>query len=204
MNKNIVGNKYGKLLVLEATEKRSSNRNIIWKCLCECGNIAFVTTNSLNSGHTKSCGCLLNYNTLSQAGKKGGSIGKHYLSKTNLYKVYNHMIYRCYNKKNISYKNYGGRGIKVCEEWKNDFMSFYNWAINNGYRADLTLDRIDVNGNYEPNNCRWATIKEQANNKRNNRFVEYKNEKYTISQLSDKMNVKYNTLYTKLKRTNKL
>ena len=83
-------------------------------------------------------------------------------------------------------------------------MSFYNWAINNGYRADLTLDRIDVNGNYEPNNCRWATIKEQANNKRNNRFVEYKNEKYTISQLSDKMNVKYNTLYTKLKRTNKL
>lgn len=205
-NKSIVGNKYGKLLVLEYTEKRNSNRNIIWKCLCECGNISYVATSALKSGHTKSCGCSLNYNTFSEAGKKGGAVGKHYLSRTKLYKTYNHMVDRCYNNKNISYKHYGARGIKVCDEWlnkENGLINFYNWANDNGYRDDLTIDRIDVNGDYGPGNCRWATIEQQANNKRNNCFIEYEGEKYTISQLSKKINIKYYSLYRQIKRLNK-
>jgi hypothetical protein len=92
------------------------------------------------------------------------------------------MKQRCYNENHSSYKRYGGRGITVCDEWKNDFVEFRNWAINNGYKDGLTLDRINNNGDYEPSNCRWATLLEQANNKSNNRYITYDGETKTYSE----------------------
>lgn len=186
--KDLTGMRFGKLTVLEYTNKRNLNRNILWRCLCDCGNEIYVATSCLNSGHTKSCGC--GKNNFVEMGKIGGKFGKHHLSRTRLYKCYNHMINRCHNSSNIQYKDYGGRGIKVCEEWKNDFISFYNWAMSNGYKDDLTIDRIDVNGNYEPSNCRWVTWKEQANNKTTNHYVEYNGYRYTLSQWSKILPIK--------------
>lgn len=119
-------------------------------------------------------------------------------SQIRLYRIWSGMIQRCINVNLLEYKNYGERGIKVCKEWRESFQSFKEWAINNGYNDNLTIDRIDVNGNYEPSNCRWFTWKEQANNKRTNRFVIYKNKKYTVSQLADKFNIPYDKLYSRL------
>lgn len=106
---------------------------------------------------------------------------------------------RCYNNNNKNYKNYGERGIKVCKEWKESFINFYKWAINNGYEENLTIDRIDVNGNYEPNNCRWLTIKQQQNNKRNNHILWYKNQKHNITKWASITGINRATIYSRLK-----
>ena len=108
------------------------------------------------------------------------------------------MKQRCYGKNVKSYKYYGARGITICDEWKNDFMSFYNWAMNNGYQDNLTIDRINVNGNYEPSNCRWCTVLEQSNNRRSNHVVIYKGVEMTVKQLSEVCNMKYHTLLGRL------
>ena len=196
--KDLTGMRFGKLTVLEYTNKRNLNRNILWRCLCDCGNEIYVATSCLNSGHTKSCGC--EKNNFVEMGKIGGKFGKHHLSRTRLYKCYNHMINRCHNSSNIQYKDYGGRGITVCEEWKNDFISFYNWAMSNGYKDDLTIDRIDVNGNYEPNNCRWVNKYLQANNKRNNVYITCNNETLTIVQWSNRLNINYWNIRRKIQK----
>lgn len=107
---------------------------------------------------------------------------------------------RCYNLKYKRYNDYGGRGIKICNEWLNDFKVFYDWAMQNGYKDNLTIDRIDVNGNYEPSNCRWANIKTQANNKRNNRIIEYKGEFHTMSEWANIYNINYKLLHSRLKK----
>ena len=110
------------------------------------------------------------------------------------------MKYRCYYQNHPSYKNYGGRGITVCQEWLDDFMNFYNWSMANGYSDELTIDRIDVNGNYEPNNCRWATRKEQQNNMRNNVFLEANGERHTISEWSEITGINRSTISNRLRR----
>ena len=107
---------------------------------------------------------------------------------------------RCYNSNSKNYKNYGLRNIKVCIEWKNNFINFYDWAINNGYKDNLTIDRIDVNGDYEPSNCRWATVKQQQNNKRNNHVLCYKNEKHNITEWGLILGIKRDTIYNRLRR----
>lgn len=123
---------------------------------------------------------------------------KHGKSNTRLYSIWRSMKSRCCSKNNTNYFKYGGRGIKTCDEWLNDFMTFYNWAMANGYKDDLTIDRIDVNGNYEPSNCRWATIKEQNNNTRRNHYVDYNGAKITISELSRILNINKSTLWHKI------
>lgn len=126
---------------------------------------------------------------------------KHGLSHTRLHRIWHSMYCRCYYPSTNQYKNYGGKGIKVCEEWKHieGFIKFYNWATNNGYSDELTLDRIDVNGNYEPSNCRWVTKEVQDNNRGNNRRITYKGETKTLAQWSREYNINIVTLSDRLK-----
>lgn len=114
----------------------------------------------------------------------------HGLSKTRLYTIWAGIKNRCYCSNNKNYRNYGGRGIEVCDEWKNNFVFFYNWSIKNGYKDNLTIDRIDVNGNYEPNNCRWTTMKEQAHNKRNTRKITIMGETKTVYEVEKEYKIK--------------
>lgn len=161
--KTFAGIRFGNLLVIEKLEKRQGS-NALWKCLCDCGKTTVVNQENLISGHTRSCGCQ------SSRMKIGERSSKHKKSNTRLYYVWRSMKTRCNNPKTDSFKYYGERGISVCEEWLN-FENFYNWSIQNGYDFDAptgecTIDRIDVNGNYEPSNCRWVSMKIQNQNKR--------------------------------------
>ena len=135
------------------------------------------------------------------SGVKGMVTGQHFYKhgeyKTRLHKIWSSMHERCEYEKHTHFADYGGRGIKICEEWK-EYVPFAKWARENGYSEELTIDRIDVNGNYEPSNCRWVTMKEQHNNKRNNRFVTYKGETYTLSQLAEKIGIGKTTLRERL------
>ena len=124
---------------------------------------------------------------------------RHGLSKTRLNRIWRRMRYRCFTETCDSFKDYGGRGITICNEW-NDFTIFYSWAINNGYRDDLSIDRIDVNGNYCPENCRWTTQSEQMNNRRNNHFITYQGKTKTISQWAKDSNMTWHSLYKRLYR----
>lgn len=125
---------------------------------------------------------------------------RHGKSSTRLYRTWTRMKTRCYNKKFQHYKSYGGRGIKVCDEWLHDFMAFYNWAVSHGYNDNLTIDRIDVNGDYEPNNCRWLTNEEQQNNKRNNIHLTYKGKTQTISQWANELGIKRDLIWSRYQR----
>ena len=152
----LTGLRFGKLVVLERTEKRIHGK-VVWRCRCDCGKESEVLSTRLISGHTKSCGCYNSEHTVAQNTTHGKS-------KTRLYRIWDSMKTRCFNAKSRAYSYYGGKGITVCPEWKNDFSRFYSWAVTHGYRDDLTIDRINPSGNYCPQNCRWATWHEQRIN----------------------------------------
>lgn len=157
-----VGEKYGRLKIVRIDHKEGNTVYVL--CDCDCGKKKVIALKSIVSGATVSCGC---YNK-EQARKSKNII--HGMSRTRLYKIWCKMKSRCYDKNDIKkYSYYGGRGITVCEEWKNNFVNFQKWAEKNGYCDNLSIDRIDVNGNYEPSNCRWITMAEQQSNKRNNK-----------------------------------
>lgn len=158
---DLTGQKFGRLTVVEFY--RSNQRCPVWRCRCDCGNEAYVSTEHLRSGTTKSCGCLHSKVLLERNYKHGGS-------KERLYGVWQNMISRCYKPNNSHFSRYGGRGIKICDEWRNDYAAFRKWAMANGYDPDApfgecTIDRINNDAGYSPDNCRWTTLAEQMKNK---------------------------------------
>ena len=170
---NLTNQKFDRLTVLRCAGHQG--KKVLWECQCECGKITYNCTNALTSGKSKSCGCLrterlIKYST------------KHNQRHTRIYELWKAMKNRCYNSNISCYKNYGGRGIKVCDEWKNDFQAFYNWSMDNGYNESLSIDRIDNNGNYEPSNCRWTDRTTQANNTRTNHYITFNGETKTLTQ----------------------
>ena len=156
--KKLYGQKFGRLTAIEPAGYTKSKR-IAWQCRCDCGKEIVVPSDKLISGRTKSCGCFLHDVLVS---RNKASVKPR---NPRLYRIYYGMMSRCFNKKYDAYKHYGARGITVCDEWAGHFYVFEKWALDNGYDDSLTLDRINNDGNYEPSNCRWTTMKVQSNNR---------------------------------------
>lgn len=201
--KDLTGMRFGRLTVLyrnnSLTKKYKNGYGYYWHCLCDCGTEKDVSDNKLKNGKTKSCGCLKREKTIERNKRHG-------LRRTRLYNVYYTMRARCLNPNNHEYENYGGRGIKICDEWlvENGIKNFYEWANQNGYVEDAktgscTIDRIDVDGDYCPENCRWVTQKVQANNTRTNVMIEHKGETHSISEWADILRIDYIRFHRALK-----
>lgn len=183
---NLTGKRFGRWIVI--SKSKSENGKLYWLCKCDCGTTSIVDGDTLRRGTSTGC-------------KKCRHIwSKHYLSGNPLYYVWNGIKQRCSNLNASEYENYGGRGISICDEWKNDFKSFYDWAILNGYQRGLSIDRINANGNYEPSNCRWTTMKVQQSNKRTNTIILFSGKSKTLQQWAEYLGVKPNTLCGRIKR----
>lgn len=188
---DLTGKRFGYYTVLEKCE-RKTNEHPYWLCKCDCGTIKKVEHYNLIKGKTRSCGCF-------QKQDVSKRFSTHRKTNNRLFHVWVSMRGRCNNPKNTAYKNYGGRGIKVCKEWQDDFMNFYNWAIKNGYDENAeyskcTLERLNVNGDYEPFNCTFKSAKEQANNRRSNILIEYKGEQHTLLEWCEILGLEYRTI----------
>ena len=200
--KDLTGKVFNRLTVIEFSHRNgTSNRyRYFWKCKCECGNEVIRRSDGLTGKGIKSCGCYREEKLAENNFKINNPRKTHGKTNTRLYKIYSKMKERCYNKNYQEYHLYGGRGIKVCEEWKNDFMFFYDWAMANGYNSKLSIDRIEFNGNYEPSNCRWANDYTQANNKRNNILLTHNGKTMTMPEWARELTLPYSTLANRRKK----
>lgn len=190
---DITGKNFGYLTVLDRDEASVGERNSRWICRCKCGKITVVPRCALVTGHTSSCGCKMHesHNKI------------HGYSKTRIYSIWVKMNARCKNPSEKDAKSYKNRGITVCEEWQSDFMAFYEWAMKNGYSDSLTIDRIDNDKGYSPDNCRWITIEEQQSNKRNNVYISYNGKKYCLRRLCENIGFPYKTAHRRYMRLKK-
>ncbi|MDZ5711660.1 hypothetical protein [Jeotgalibacillus haloalkalitolerans] len=193
--KDLTGKKFGRLTVLGLSEKRVG-RKTYWDVICECGNKKTLRSDSLQSS-TKSCGCLRDEKAALNVVKNH----KHKDSGSHLHYLWIRMKQRCYNPKTKRFEDYGGRGISVCEEWRNSYEVFKNWALENGYKEGLSIERNDVNGNYTPENCSWIEHSEQANNRRTTVWVEFQGERLNLMQWSKKLGINYGTLASRYNRS---
>lgn len=191
--RNLEGQKFGRALVVSKAESKNGRR--YWNCVCDCGNKFKTLAYHLTSGRTKSCGCYRHEREI-EANTKHGK------RSTRIYRIHHTMKGRCYDKNNPKYKNYGARGIYICDEWlgENGFINFYNWSMANGYKNDLTIERIDVNKNYCPENCTWIPMGEQAKNKTNNIIIEMNGKKQILSEWCKELNLKYSFVHNRIKQ----
>lgn len=185
-SRNLEGQRFGRALVI--SKAGSMDGKIFWNCVCDCGKEFKTYTYYLTGGKMKSCGCWMKEH------RKNGFYRTHSLSSTSIYKLYRGIKRRCYNSHEHNYYNYGGRGINMCEEWRNDFIKFYNWALENGYEKGLQIDRIDNEKGYSPDNCKFSTAKEQANNRRSNIVIEYEGRTQTLTQWCEEFNFNYDCI----------
>ena len=193
---DLTGRRFGRLYVLKREGTHVSpggSKKALWLCVCDCGNLTTTRTRELKGGHTQSCGCLQRERT-SMASKKHG------MRHERLYHSWIDMKQRCQNPNNSRYDDWGGRGIEVCPEWRDSFEAFRDWALANGYRDDLTIERKDVNGHYCPENCCWITKEQQQRNKRNNRIITYNGKTQTLQQWADELGMHETTLLYRLKK----
>ena len=177
-----IGEKRNHLVLLEDLGMRQGRH--YGKFKCDCGNIKDIRIDYVTSGNNKACGCMRYIKH-----SKGNT--KHNVSHTRIYDIHQKMIARCYKENVSNYSEYGGRGIRVCDEWREDVKAFYDWSMANGYSDNLSIDRIDNNGNYEPSNCRWATAEQQSNNRRNNVLITLNGETQTLAQWCKHFNIPY-------------
>lgn len=190
------GKRFGKLTAVKRVSDKiypSGRHDIVYQCLCDCGQYTDVLAVHLNSGHTRSCGCL-------RAETTSKNMTTHGQSSTRLFTIWKNMKSRCTNPNNPCFNQYGGRGITVCDAWIEDFAVFYDWSIKHGYNDDLSIDRVNVNGDYDPDNCRWVSQKTQCNNTRRNIMIEHDGELRTAKQWSDELGIKYGTLISRIRR----
>ena len=181
---DLTGQKFERLKVIRyaGTKKGCA----LWECQCKCGKKIITKGKYLRNGDTKSCGCLIKELAIERMKQRNTTHG---MRNTRLYAIWHGMKQRTLEQTNKAYENYGGRGIEICEEWKN-FEKFKQWALKNGYEDGLTIDREDNNGDYCPENCRWATYKTQANNRSNNVLIEYNGETKTVSQWAEEKGIR--------------
>lgn len=173
---NLIGNRYGRLTVINYSHS-SSQGCTYWVCKCDCGDEKVICGIGLRGGLTQSCGCLRKEITAVNSFRHGHS-------RDRLYKTWTGMKQRCYTETSQDYPDYGGRGVTVCETWKNEFMAFREWAIRSGYTDDLTIERLDTSGNYEPGNCTWIPHRNQAINRRSTRFIDFRDLRMTLTEFS--------------------
>jgi len=186
---DLTGRRFGRLIALYDTGEREY-RMVVWHCKCDCGNEVDVRGDNLTSGNTTSCGCYQRERTAEVHTTHGMSRQGEYHP---VYWAWRTMLQRCENPNYKQYENYGGRGIKVCGEW-HDPQVFISWALANGWQEGLSIDRIDNDGNYEPGNCRWVTVKVQARNKRNNHLITFDGKTQTMAGWAEELNISYNVL----------
>ena len=185
MNKiDLTGKRYGRLTVLHEAIN-SIKKGVVWMCKCECGALKEISPYELKIGKTISCGCYRNDIIKRNMTTHGLSSNK------STYTVWRKMKERCLKESCPSFKNYGGRGIKICDDWIKDFKSFHSWCLLSGYKKGLFIDRIDNNGDYEPKNCKWSSYKQQNRNRRSNRYVTYKGERRTFAEWCEMLNISY-------------
>lgn len=192
IKKDLTGERYGKLTVIALVGIDNSGHTS-WECQCDCGNTKIVRGSHLKSGNTRSCGCEA-INQLIQRSTKHG------MEHTRLYRIWQGMMIRCYNPESNRYDRYGGRGITVCDEWKNDIKVFIEWAMKSGYQDNLTIERKDNDGSYSPENCRWVTMKEQMNHTSRSRYITVMGVTKTASQWADETGVNSSTILERIKR----
>ena len=193
--KNLSGQRFGRLLVIERMQNNKHGKSQ-WRCRCDCGNEVVVVAGNLLSGNTTSCGCYRSELTA----KKNKLNATHRKSNTRIYQIWTNMRRRCNSPTCDAYPLYGGRGITVCDTWGKDFTAFQDWALSHGYRENLTIDRIDNDKGYSPENCRWATVKEQNNNRSSNIFCEIDGMRKTLSQWAEYADLPKYTIYDRWHR----
>ena len=189
---HLEGKRFGKLLVLE--EVQTKKRGSYWLCQCDCGNKFVILGTRLTKGEKIDC------NACARKRSIGGVHRTHGMKHTRLYRIWHGIKTRCFNANDKGYKNYGGRGITMCPEWKDDFMAFHDWAMSNGYEEGLSIDRINNNGNYEPSNCRWADGFTQQNNRRVNRYLTFNGETHTYREWSRITGINHCTISVRINK----